>query len=238
MTKTARTETTTFRARIAHWWRRELQPLLVTVLVIFAVRSSLADWNDVPSGSMRPTILEGDRILVNKLAYDLKVPFTTWHLAEWGDPRRGDVVVFFSPHDEARLVKRVIGLPGDTIELRDNALVINGQPVGYQPVATEALRDIPAAARVGRLFASEELPGRSHAVGGNPAVPAPRTFAPLRVPEGQYFMMGDNRDESFDSRYFGFVECNRIVGRAAGVVFSIDKENYWLPRWKRSGTSL
>jgi signal peptidase I len=238
MTTPAQKEKTTLRARIARLWKHEILPLLVTVFVIFAVRSSLADWNDVPSGSMRPTILEGDRILVNKLAYDLKLPFTTWHLAEWGNPQRGDVVVFFSPHDETRLVKRVIGLPGDTIELRDNQLVINGQPVSYQPVAGEALRDIPAAAQVGRVFASEELPGRTHAVGGNPSVPTPRTFAPLRVPEGQYFMMGDNRDESFDSRYFGPVERNRIVGRAAAVVFSLDRDNYWLPRWNRSGTSL
>ena len=169
-----------------HWLREELRPFLVLMLILFSIRSSLADWNDVPTGSMRPTILEGDRVFVNKLAYDLKVPFTTWHLAEWCNPQCGDIVVFFSPHDGQRLVKRVIGLPGDTLELRNNALVINGQPVAYQPIAEELLRDIPTTARAGRVFASEQLPGQTHAVTGNPAAPAVRSFAPLRVPEGQY----------------------------------------------------
>jgi signal peptidase I len=227
-----------FRARACHWWKREILPLLILALVLFAVRSSLADWNDVPSGSMRPTILEGDRIFVNKLAYDLKLPFTTWHIAEWGNPQRGDIVVFFSPHDGTRLVKRVIGLPGDTIELRNNQLVLNGTPVVYQPIAEELLRYIPAAEREVRVFASEKLPGQTHAVAGFPAAPASRTFAPLVVPPGEYFMMGDNRDDSFDSRFYGPVKREKIVGRATAVVLSLDKSHYWLPRWKRSFTSL
>src|SRR5437762_1178327 len=171
-----------FRARAQKLWKKEVRPLLIMALVLFAARSSLADWNDVPSGSMRPTILEGDRILVNKLAYDLKVPFTTWHIAEWSNPQRGDIVVFFSPHDGKRLVKRVVGLPGDTVELSNNALVLNGAPVEYQSIAEELLRDIPTAERAGRVFASEKLPGQTHAVTGNPAAPAMRTFAPVHVP--------------------------------------------------------
>jgi len=226
------------RALAFRLWKKEIRPLLVLALVLFAVRSSLADWNDVPSGSMRPTILEGDRIFVNKLAYDLKVPFTTWHIAEWSNPQRGDIVVFFSPHDGLRLVKRVVGLPGDTIELRDNALVINGQPVVYQPIAEELLRDIPPAQRMGRMFATELLPGQTHAVGGNSVAPAKRSFAPIHVPEGQYFMMGDNRDDSFDSRYWGTVARKQIVGRASAVVISLNKENHWLPRWGRTFGSL
>ena len=208
------------------------------VLILFSIRSSLADWNDVPTGSMRPTILEGDRVWVNKLAYDLKVPFTTWHLAEWSNPQRGDIVVFFSPHDGLRLVKRVIGLPGDTLELRNNSLVINAKPVEYQPIADGLLRDIPAAQRAGRVFASEQLPGQTHAVGGEPNRPAPRDFASLRVPEGEYFMMGDNRDDSFDSRFWGTVERKQIVGRATAVVMSLDKPHSWKPRWQRFFTSL
>ena len=226
------------RARARHWWKKEICPLLLTALVVFAVRSSLADWNDVPTGSMRPTILEGDRVFVNKLAYDFKVPFTTWHIAEWGNPQRGDIVVFFSPHDGKRLVKRVIGLPGDTIELRNNALVINGEPVTYQPIAEELLRDIPVAAREGRIFATEKLPSQAHAVAGYPALPAPRDFAPLRVAQGQYFMMGDNRDDSFDSRFWGTVERKQIVGRATAVVMSLDRPQSWQPRWQRFFTSL
>ena len=228
----------TFRARAAHWWKKEILPLLILALILFSIRSSLADWNDVPSGSMRPTIIEGDRIFVNKLAYDLKVPFTTWHIAEWSNPQRGDIAVFFSPHDGKRLVKRVIGLPGDTIELRNNQLVLNGTPVEYQPIAEELLHDIPESQRAGRIFASEKLPGQTHAVGGCPAAPAPRTFAPLVVPTGEYFMMGDNRDDSFDSRFWGPVKREKIVGRATAVVLSFDKSNYWLPRWKRSLTAL
>ena len=227
-----------FPTRALLYWKKEIRPLLILALVLFSIRSSLADWNDVPSGSMRPTIIEGDRIWVNKLAYDLKVPFTTWHIAEWSNPQRGDIAVFFSPHDGKRLVKRVIGLPGDTVELRDNQLIINGASVQYQPIAEELLRYIPESQRTGRVFASEKLPGQTHAVGGYPASPAPRTFAPVVVPQGEYFMMGDNRDDSFDSRFYGSVKREKIVGRATAVVLSLDKDNYWLPRWKRSFTSL
>jgi signal peptidase I len=226
------------RSRARKFWHKEIRPLLILALVMFSIRSSLADWNDVPSGSMRPTILEGDRIFVNKLAYDLKVPFTTLHIAEWSNPQRGDIAVFYSPHDEKRLVKRVVGLPGDTIELRNNVLVINGEPVEYKTISEELLRDIPATARAGRVFASEQLPGQTHAVAGNPTLPAMRSFAPYRVPEGQYFMMGDNRDDSYDSRYWGPVERKRIVGRATAVVMSLDKSNYWIPRSHRFFTSL
>jgi signal peptidase I len=228
----------TFRSRARHWWRQEIRPLLLLLLVLSAVRSSFADWNDVPTGSMKPTIIEGDRVLVNKVAYDLKVPFTTWHLAEWSNPQRGDIVVFFSPHDGQRLVKRVIGLPGDTLELRNNSLVINGEPVAYQPIGEELLRDLASADRPGRVFATEQLPGATHSVAGTPAARAMRDFAPIRVPEGKYFMMGDNRDDSFDSRYWGPVARKEIIGRATAVVMSLDKKNYWLPRWQRFFTSL
>jgi signal peptidase I len=226
-------EATKIRPHLRRWWRKEIRPLLILALVVFSIRSSLADWNDVPSGSMKPTILPGDRVFVNKLAYDLKVPFTTWHLAEWADPQRGDVAVFFSPKDGTRLVKRVIGLPGDTVELRDNALVINGRPVEYGPLADDWLCGVAAGDRAGQVFASEQLPGRPHAVAGLPAAPALRTFGPYYVPEGSYFMMGDNRDNSFDSRYFGMVERKRIVGRATAVVLSFDRQNWWKPRWQR-----
>jgi len=192
----------------------------------------------VPTGSMKPTIVEGDRVFVNKLAYDLKVPFTTWHLAEWSNPRRGEIVVFYSPHDGKRLVKRVIGLPGDTIELRNNVLVLNGQAVDYKPIAEELLRDVEPLERASHVFAAEQLPGQTHAVAGYPAVQALRNFGPNRVPAEHYFMMGDNRDDSFDSRYYGPVERKQIVGRATAVVLSFDRKNYWLPRWQRSFSSL
>lgn len=228
----------TFRLRAGHYWRKEIRPLLILALVLFSIRSSLADWNDVPTGSMKPTILEGDRIFVNKLAYDLKVPFTKLHIAEWSNPKCGDIVVFFSPHDEKRLVKRVVGLPGDTIELRHNALLINGQAVDYRPIAEELLRDVPTSERTTHVYASEKLPGQTHPVAAFPGVRALRDFGPVRVSEGEYFMMGDNRDDSFDSRYWGAVERKRIVGRATAVVLSFDKKNYWSPRWGRFFTTL
>ena len=226
------------RDRARYWWRKEIRGWLVIGLLVFSLRSSLADWSDVPTGSMKPTILEGDRVFVNKLAYDLKVPFTTRHLAEWNNPHRGDIVVFFSPHDGKRLVKRVVGLPGDTIELRSNGLVLNGEAVEYKPIAEELLRDVASADRARQVYATEQLPGQRHAVAAIPSVPALRNFGPYRVPEGSYFMMGDNRDDSFDSRYYGPVERRRIVGQATAVVLSFDRAHYWLPRWQRFFTSL
>lgn len=227
-----------FRSDVRRWWRKEIRPLLLMIAVVCSIRSSLADWNDVPTGSMKPTILEGDRVFVNKLAYDLKIPFTTRHLAQWSNPARGDIVVFFSPYDGKRLVKRVIGLPGDTVELRNDRLVLNGEMVDYKPISEELLRDLTPQDRADHLFAAEKLPGKTHIVAAFPGVPAKRDFGPYRVPDGHYFMMGDNRDDSFDSRYYGAVERNRIVGRAIAVALSFDHQRYWLPRWDRTLTSL
>lgn len=228
----------TLRSRAWRYWRKEIRPLLVVVLVVFSVRSSLADWNDVPSGSMKPTILEGDRVFVNKLAYDLKVPFTTWHIAQWDNPKRGDIVVFYSPHDGKRLIKRVVGEPGDTVESRDNVLVINGRPVEYRSMPGTLTADFAAADQVQRVFATELLPGQTHVVAATPAVPALRSFGPYTVPEDHYFMLGDNRDDSFDSRYWGFVKRDQILGHATSVVASFDRNHYWQPRWRRFFTSL
>src|SRR5687767_11591327 len=142
--------------------------------ILGTFRSAIADWNIVPSGSMNPTIVEGDRIFVNKLAYGLKVPFTTWHLAHWSAPARGDIIVFYSPLDGTRLVKRVVGLPGDEIAMRDNTLFINRQPATYVPMAP------------GR--ADEVLNGQRHPVITMPWVNALRSFGPVTVPAGQYFV--------------------------------------------------
>lgn len=218
--------------------RQELKPLLITALVLFAFRSAIADWNDVPTGSMKPTIMEGDRVFVNKLAYDLKVPFTQWHIAQWDNPKRGDIVVFFSPADGQRLVKRVVGVPGDVIELRNEKLFVNGQPVQYEQLAPKYINELPAAEQSQHQFADEELANHPHPVMATPTYSAPRTFGPITVPQGQYFMMGDNRDNSFDSRFYGCVERNRIVGRASAVVISLDHKDYYLPRWHRFFTAL
>jgi len=227
-----------FRTLAAQWWQQEIKPLLVLALILFSVRSSLADWNVVPTGSMKPTILEGDRVLVNKLAYDLKVPFTTWHLTQWSNPQRGDIVVFYSPKDGTRLVKRVIGLPGDTVELRQDQLLLNGLPVEYAAPDPNLPTQLSEPERERSVFATEKLPACRHAVMAINGVPALRTFGPVTVTAGHYFMMGDNRDNSFDSRYFGTVARSQIVGRTTSVVLSLNHDNYWLPRWSRTFSSL
>ncbi len=232
------TKRTADRPTLRKFWREWAKPLLVVLLVTSAFRSALADWNDVPTGSMKPTIMEGDRIFVNKLAYDLKVPFTTWHVAEWAEPKRGDIVVFFSPADGQRLVKRVVGSPGDTVALRDNQLYLNGEPASYESLDQSVIEAIPAKQRMDHQFANENLTGKNHPVMITPLKSALRSFEAVKVPAGHYFVMGDNRDNSFDSRYFGFVDRQRIVGRATAVVLSQNPDNHHLPRWSRFFTSL
>lgn len=207
----------------------ELRGFLILLLIISSLRSALADWNDVPTGSMKPTIQEGDRVVVNKLAYDLKVPFTTIELVKWADPRRGDIVVLFSPADGVRLVKRVIALPGDRIEMRDNQLFVNGRVVAVAPIGTPTDDD-----EQGLTFVTDEnLDGRKHKVMFTPQLPALRSFAPLTVPAGRFFVMGDNRDNSNDSRYIGLIPRRRIVGRATAVAFSLDRSHHFTPRMDR-----
>ena len=213
-------------AKFIFIWREWLRPMVLVAAVIFPFRSVVADWNVVPSGSMRPTIVEGDRIFVDKLAYDLKLPFTTQHVVQWADPQRGDIVVFYAPDSGERLVKRVIGTPGDVIELRAERLYVNGQPATYR-AASAATRS------AGENIASEEIGGRRHPVTFLDGVSALHTFGPLQVPGGKYFMMGDSRDNSRDSRYFGFVPRVAIVGRATHVVVSLDPDNFYLPRGRR-----
>jgi len=226
------------RERWKNLWR-EAKSLLLTVVILTAVRSAIADWNDVPTGSMNPTIVQGDRVFVNKLAYDLKVPFTTWHLAQWSNPKRGDIVVFYSPVDGTRLVKRVIGLPGDKIELANDRLLINGRPSEYEALPAETGHDVPPDHDGARVYAEEKASGiPAHPVTILPQRLALRTFGPKTVPPGEYFMMGDNRDNSNDSRFWGTVERKRIVGRASMVVISLDRQHYFEPRWHRFFTEL
>lgn len=220
--------------RLVRWfWYSWVKDILLVLLVLVPIRSSIADWNDVPTGSMKPTILEGDRIFVNKLAYDLKVPLTKWHLVKWGDPKHGDIVVCFSPEDGTRLVKRVVALPGDTISMQEGRVVINGQTAEYSPLDPKVINHIPDEEQAGQLFAEEEVEGRSHAVMYTPSVPAMRSFVPVVVPEGKYVVMGDNRDNSHDSRYFGFVDREQIVGEGKAVVLSFNIKNYLQPRFSR-----
>jgi signal peptidase I len=215
-------------------WQEWLRPLILVVAVMAPLRSAVADWNDVPTGSMKPTILEGDRVVVNKLAYDLKVPFTTWHIAQWDDPERGDIVVFWSPADGKRLVKRAVGIPGDKIELRDNLLFVNGVAATYEPLPQEIVGQLSLGDQFAAQFARESVAGSpGHGVMSKPYAPAMRSYGPVVIPAGHYFVMGDNRDESYDSRWIGFIERRRIVGEAVAIAFSLDRGNYYKPRFGR-----
>lgn len=221
-------------------WKRNLQmfwkgwgySLLIAIIIATSFKSAIADWNVVPTGSMKPTILDGDRIFVNKLAYDLKVPYTTIHIAEWADPQRGDIVVFYSPADGTRLVKRVVGIPGDSLAMVNNRLIINGEEIAYEPHDSFQVMD---ADHYGFI---EKLGDRRHPVMITPRRPAFRSFDTVTIPAGNYFMMGDNRDNSADSRYFGFVERSLVVGRATAVVISLDINKGYRPRWPRFFSDL
>lgn len=201
-----------------HFWM-ENRSLLLFVALMFCFRSAIADWNDVPTGSMKPTLIEGDRIGLNKMAYDLRVPFTHISLYKIADPARGDIAVFDSKVADKRLVKRVIGIPGDTVAMRDNRLIINGQTLAY------------SAAANGDWI--EHLPGKPHIVRLNPNAQAYANFDAITIPAGQYLMLGDNRDHSADSRVIGFVPRHEFVGRSRSVVMSLDYENYLSPRAER-----
>jgi signal peptidase I len=207
--------------------------MLVAVLIATSFKSAIADWNVVPTGSMKPTIVEGDRIFVNKLAYDLKIPYTTRRISTWNDPARGDIVVFHSPMDGTRLVKRVVGLPGDYLEMLKNRLFINGRAIQYEPQNQTENTRCPGLTNPSQFIMQEDLLDRSHPIMISPLNRSVNSFGPIKVPKDHYFMMGDNRDNSADSRYFGFVERKKIVGRANAVVISLDHDNYYKPRWNR-----
>lgn len=215
------------RHRLLSIWQ-ENKSLAIFLVLMFSFRSAFADWNEVPTGSMKPTILEGDRILVNKLAYDLRVPFTHLSLYKLADPERGDIIIFDSRVSEKRLVKRVVGVPGDVVELVDNVLHINGVQLDYEDVSSTTL----TADKI------EDLLGVEYFVRISKTGSQLSTFGPVTVPVGQYLAMGDNRDNSIDSRVIGFVPRHEIVGRSRSVVLSLNYENSYIPRSDRFFKSL
>ncbi len=212
----------------------EWRTLLIFLVVMVLFRSAIADWNQVPTGSMKPTILEGDRVIVNKLAYDLKIPFTTWHVAEWAHPSRGEIVTFYSPLDEKLLIKRVIGVPGDVIAMRNNQLYINDKPASYSRLDDDIVNQLDAYQRRRHSFFYESYNDISHPVMLRPSPPNNyNSFGPIAIPAGQYMMLGDNRDNSKDSRRIGLISRDRITGRAHTIAFSVDYDDYYLPRTDR-----
>jgi len=199
---------------------RENWGFALFILLMFACRSSLADWYVVPTASMQPTIVEGDRIFVNKLAYQLQVPFTNIALANFSQPERGDIVVFESAAADERLIKRVIGLPGDTVAMADNQVLLNGQKIEYKATTSSLIFD-------------EQLPAFQHRVQFT-GVAHKDSFNEVLVPEGHILVLGDNRNNSADSRFYGFVPMQELQGKATTIITSLDPKNYYLPRAERN----
>lgn len=177
--------------------RSELPGLLVLVVALFAARSSLADHYYVPSGSMEYTLIAGDRVLVNKMAYGLRFPFTNIEIIEGSRVDRGDVAIFDSPRDGVRLIKRVVGVGGDTIAVHDGKLQVNGEFLAI------GIADIE---KFGDKLVSLNL---QH--GGGPDLPL------SRIPEDMVLAIGDHRGRSLDGRFFGLVPEDAIYGKALGV---------------------
>jgi signal peptidase I len=188
--------------------------ILWAVTLALVIRAGVVQANIIPSGSMQPTLLIGDNLLVNRLAYDLKVPFVDYTVSPLSDPQRGDIVVFANPEGQGPdLIKRIIGLPGETLEVLGKTVYINGQTLAHD---------------------------WGHFSNG-PSYPRGQ-FGPVLVPRDHYFVMGDNRDNSYDSRFWnqergGFVPRQDIRGKAMVVHWSY-QDHLWNLRWRRFGTIL
>jgi signal peptidase I len=186
---------------------------------------------------MRPTLLEGDVVLVDRLAYAVKVPLTDVVIAHISEPKRGDIVTFSSPKDGTRMIKRIIAVPGDRVEMRNEVLFVNGRAAEYTD--PEALTEPGGpGGDIKAVRLTETIGQHKRRIQLLSNVPAINSFRPIDVPPGNYLVLGDNRDNSADSRYFGFVPRHRLIGRASRVLVSADIEGSWLPRLDRFGQRL
>lgn len=211
---------------------RENKCLLIIMTMLISFRLTIADWNPIPSGSMRPTLLEGDVVFVNRIAYDLKIPFTNTSILKINNPERGDIVTFDSPANGMKLIKRIEGLPGDIIEMKNKRLFINGIAKGYilktLPAPIRSLDSIETPTQLVETFENKR-----HQIQWTPGSLGRNDFGPVRIPQGKYLMLGDNRDNSADSRFIGLVKRELIVGHAVRVLLSVNPDNYFLPRFSR-----
>jgi signal peptidase I len=191
-------------------FREYAEAIGMALLLALFIRTFIVQAFKIPSGSMIPTLLIGDHILVNKLSYGVRLPIVGRYLVEYRKPERGDVVVFVYPEDPSKdFIKRVIGVAGDLVEVRAKKVYINNQPI-----------DDPHA-----HFEEAELQAGGLHVRDN--------FDPVRVPENHIFVMGDNRDKSYDSRFWGFVNLNAVRGKAFVIYWSWDGIDRWV-RWERT----
>lgn len=227
----ARAKTGTEHVPVIVDYARSFFPVLLVVLLL---RTFVVEPYRIPSGSDEPTLLVGDFIVANKFAYGLRLPVLHDKIFAIGEPKTGDIILFRWPIDPSRsLIKRVIGMPGDRIDYVNKVLFVNGQQAMQQFVANGT--DV----EVGQTFAvsqmQEILQGIKHDIFLRSDIPA-QNFSVV-VPAGKYFVMGDNRDNSNDSRYWGFVPETSLVGKAYAVIFSWDSPNHSV-RWDRVGTRI
>ena len=197
-----------------HIVREYIESILIAVIMALIIKAFIVQAFKIPSGSMIPTLQIGDHILVNKFIYGVKIPFTDRILIPVNLPVYGDIIVFKFPEDEKKdFIKRVVGQPGDSIEIKDKKVYVNGK------------------------FVAEQFAAHSDPMLYPGAIQPRDNFGPIVVPEDSYFVMGDNRDFSLDSRYWGFVKLNKIRGKAFIIYWSWDGEDSWV-RWGRIGMRI
>ncbi len=230
------------------WWVEYAKSFFPILLIVFILRSFLAEPFRIPSGSMRPTLLEGDLILVNKYDYGLRWPILGNQMIKIGLPKRGDVIVFKhikSNGESIDMIKRVVGLPNEHVQYKDKTIYINGEPV--KQVFQREKQDVgPEGPSVIVRELEEALGTHKHQIFTQPQglYESRYPYDDIIVPEGQYFVMGDNRDNSGDSRFWGFVKDIDVQGRAVAIWMSWDSSQYdmsWYRalwhrvRWHRIG---
>jgi signal peptidase I len=221
------------------WWvdySRSFFPVFLAVLVI---RSFIFQLYHVPSGSLVPSVLPGDLIFSTQYSYGLKLPLTGTNILPIGKPKRGDIAIFPSPpNPKINFIKRIIGLPGDHITYKDHQLTINGKKVEQKIIGPMAyITNFPGDRNFQGQLREEYLPGKTHQILINPTHAEDTAAYDFTVPKGYYFAMGDDRDDSADSRMWGFVPANSIQAKARFVLFSWDPIKHHV-RWSRIGKRL